>query len=187
MKRGSKTILRILQDAISRTLDFPKIIITDDFSSYKRAAKLLKYNLVHIRHIHRPPYGRMVIDIHKYEQDKLVITSVATLNDIFKFENTFITRISKKEIKLIKNKRRGRKKGSKNNRKSVNSNKGGKITKNKKRGPSNHFKIGTTYVYHYYINNERVRPLGSAPIDVAEILEVIAREFKGKCITTNIF
>ena len=68
MKRDSKTKSRILQDAISRTLDFPKMIITDDFSSYKRAVKLLKYNLVHIRHIHRPPYGRMVIDIHKYEQ-----------------------------------------------------------------------------------------------------------------------
>jgi len=112
--RDSKTITRILQDTISRTSNSPKIIITDDFSSYKRAVKLLKYDLIHIRHIHKPLYGRIVIDIHKYDKDKLVVTNMATLNDIFKFENTFITRISKKEIRLTKNKKRGRKKGSKN-------------------------------------------------------------------------
>ena len=57
------------------------------------------------------------MDIHKYEHNKLIITSVATINDIFKFENTFITRISKKEVKLTSNKKRGRKKGTKNKKK----------------------------------------------------------------------
>jgi len=112
--RDSKTISRVLQDAISRTLDPPKIIITDDFSTYKKAVKLLKYNLIHIRHIHKPPYGCIIMDIHKYKHNKLVITSVATINDICKFENTFITRTSKKEVKLTSNKKCGRKKGSKN-------------------------------------------------------------------------
>ncbi|MHA1249746.1 MAG: hypothetical protein ACTSRP_07130 [Candidatus Helarchaeota archaeon] len=62
--------------------------------------------MIHIRHIHKPPYRVIVIDIHKYEQDKLVITSVATFNDIFKFKNIFITRIPKREIRLTKNKKR---------------------------------------------------------------------------------
>jgi len=57
--RDPKIISRVLQDAISKTLEPPKIIITDDFSTYKKAVKLLKYNLVHIRHIHRPPYGHI--------------------------------------------------------------------------------------------------------------------------------
>jgi len=111
--RDSKTITRILLGVISRMSDPPKIIIIDDFSSHKKVVKLLQYDLVHIRHIHKPPYGRIVIDIHKYEKDKLVITSMATLNDIFKFENTFITRISKKEIRLTKNNKCGRKKALK--------------------------------------------------------------------------
>ena len=53
------------------------------------------------------------MDIHKYNHNKLVITSVATIDDIFKFENTFITRISKKEVKLTSNKKRGRNERSK--------------------------------------------------------------------------
>ena len=128
--RNSKTVSRVLQDAISRTLDPPKVIITDDFSTYKKAVKLLKYNLIHIRHIHRPPYERIIMDIHKYEHNKLVITSVATINDIFKFENTFITRISKKEVKLTGNKKRGRKKGTKNKKKEAKTNNPGTTIKN---------------------------------------------------------
>ena len=101
-------------------MDFPKIIIKDDFSSYKKVVKLLKHNLVHISHIHKPRYEHIIIDVYKYDQDKLVIASVATLYDIFKFENTFITRISKKEIKLIKNKKCGRK--SRNSKKCITTN-----------------------------------------------------------------
>ena len=137
--RDSKTVSRVLQDAISRTLDPPKVIITDDFSTYKKAVKLLKYNLIHIRHIHRPPYERIIMDIHKYEHNKLVITSVATINDIFKFENTFITRISKKEVKLTGNKKRGRKKGTKNKKKEAKTNNPGTIIKNKKKRPQKLF------------------------------------------------
>jgi len=43
IKRDSEAIPQILQDAISKTLDLSKITIIDDFSSHKRAVKLLKY------------------------------------------------------------------------------------------------------------------------------------------------
>jgi len=75
------------------TPDFLKIAIIDDFSTYKKAVKLLKYNLVNIRHIHKPPHRCIIMDIQKYMHDKLVITRMAILYDISKFENKFITRI----------------------------------------------------------------------------------------------
>ncbi|MHA1312161.1 MAG: hypothetical protein ACTSQO_14700 [Candidatus Helarchaeota archaeon] len=56
----------------------------------------------------------------------------------------------------------------------------------KKRDPKNYSEIGTTYAYHYYIKDNHVKPLGGTPKNVAEILEVIATKFRGKCITTNI-
>ncbi len=46
--RDSKTISRILKGAISRMFDYPKIIVIDDFSTYKKAVRLLKYNLIDI-------------------------------------------------------------------------------------------------------------------------------------------
>jgi len=42
--RDSKTITRILFGVISRMSVTPKIIITDDFSSYKKELKLLQYD-----------------------------------------------------------------------------------------------------------------------------------------------
>ncbi|MHA1251482.1 MAG: hypothetical protein ACTSRP_15940 [Candidatus Helarchaeota archaeon] len=38
------------------------MIITDDFSIYKSVASGLKRDLIHIRHIHKLPYGCIVID-----------------------------------------------------------------------------------------------------------------------------
>ncbi|MHA1271736.1 MAG: hypothetical protein ACTSPY_18255 [Candidatus Helarchaeota archaeon] len=70
---------------------------------------------------------------------------MATHNEIFKFENTFITR-SKKEIKFTKVKNGNEKKDRKNKKLDIGKNKNNDLDKSKKRGwHIENFKVGTTY------------------------------------------
>ncbi|MBD3228706.1 MAG: DDE-type integrase/transposase/recombinase [Candidatus Lokiarchaeota archaeon] len=131
--RTAKTVTRIVLEAISRLPSPPLVIITDDFSTYKRVVKNLNYDLIHVRHIHKPPYNRIIIDIIEHKSKKIITTHLATANDIFCNENTFITRMSTSKERKGKKRKRGRKKGSKN------SSKAKKKTKNshtKKKGKS---------------------------------------------------
>ncbi|MHA1756017.1 MAG: hypothetical protein ACTSVV_04550 [Promethearchaeota archaeon] len=51
-----------------------EIIISDDFSTYKKVVKLLFFDIIHIRYIHKPPYGRIVIDITKHGVRRIIIS-----------------------------------------------------------------------------------------------------------------
>ncbi|NVM29581.1 MAG: hypothetical protein HWN65_12135 [Candidatus Helarchaeota archaeon] len=111
---------------------------------------------------------------------------VATTNDIFQDENTFLVRVSESEkIKHEKGKR-GRKKGSKNGpKKEIDAEK--KLKKKpKKRGPKDPFKDAITHVYHYYKDEGRIGVLGHSNPEIAANLEALSKVFKGKCMTTNL-
>ena len=185
-KRSSGNILRVINMAISKLSSTPEIIISDDFSTYKKVVKLLGFDIIHIRHIHKPPYGRIVIDIIKHVAGRIVISHVATLNDIFLNKNVFITRETESiEVKHEKGKR-GRKKGSKNRPKRKRRDKDpGQKKPNKKRGPKNYFKKGKTRVYQYLPETNSVVPIGNDDHFIAEKLSVISGYFKGKHITSN--
>ncbi|TFF95152.1 MAG: DDE domain-containing protein [Promethearchaeota archaeon] len=116
-RRTAKVITKIVHEAILRLPQPPAIIITDDFSTYKRVVKMLNYNLIHVRHIHKNPRIHMVVDIIEHEPKKIITTHIATANDIFTNENTFLTGVSTSEEKKHVKGKRGRKKGSKNSKK----------------------------------------------------------------------
>jgi len=186
-RREADVILPIVEQAISRLKSRPPVIVTDDFSTYKRVVVRLGYDLIHVRHIHKPPYGRMVLDKIEHAPPKIRIAHVATTNDIFCNSNTFLVRMSQSEIKSPEKGKRGRKPGSK---------KGMKpqhrpphttaASKPKKRGPKNAFKEGIIQVYHYTKKAGLVCPLGGADKKVAEMLELVGHYFPEKYVTTNL-
>ncbi|MHA1372385.1 MAG: DDE-type integrase/transposase/recombinase [Promethearchaeota archaeon] len=117
--RTKGRIISMLKDVEARIGKPIPILVTDDFSTYKGVATALGQDLIHIRHVHKPPYGRMCIDLIKHDKKEVKTIHVATTNDIFKQENTFLAMVS--ESKKIKHEtgKRGRKKGSKNRPKEI--------------------------------------------------------------------
>lgn len=185
-RREADVILSIIRLAISRLKSLPPIIVSDDFSTYKNVATSLGYDLMHVRHIHKPPYNRMIMDIIHHELNTIKITHVATTNDIFCNTNTFLTRVLDSEIKIYEKGKRGRKIGGKNKpRNKRNKNKRRSNPIKKKRGPKDVFKEGITQVYHFNRNKTTIEPLGGADIKIAKYLETLGKFFIGKNVTTN--
>ncbi|MHA1784511.1 MAG: hypothetical protein ACTSVY_15895 [Candidatus Helarchaeota archaeon] len=183
LKDNILPLLELVQVRIGKKIP---VLVTDDFSVYKGVATALGHDLTHVRHVHKPPYGRVCMDLIRHEKTRVKTIHVATLNDIFEKENTFLVRVSESEkIKHEKGKR-GRKKGGKNRpkKKIVAEKKAKKIPK--KRGPKNPFKDAMTQVYHYYKDEGRVGVLGGSNPEIAANLEELLKVFKGKCITTNL-
>ncbi|MHA1783620.1 MAG: hypothetical protein ACTSVY_03760 [Candidatus Helarchaeota archaeon] len=58
--------------------------------------------------------------------------------------------------------------------------------KRKKREPKNPFKNGKTHVYHYFKDGRGVGVLGHSNPEIGTFLGELAKEFKGKCVTTNL-
>ena len=160
--------------------------MTDDFSTYKGVATGLGHDLIHVRHVHKPPFGRACIDLIRHEEKRVKTIHVATTNDIFQDENTFLVRVSESEkIKHEKGKK-GRKKGGKNRPKEEIDVEKKLKKKPKKRGPKDPFKDAITHVYHYYKDGGRIGVLGHSNPEIAANLEALSKVFKGKCMTTNL-
>ncbi len=75
----------------------------------------------------------MVVDIIEHKPKSIKVTHVATTNDIFCMDNTFLTQVSSSEEKIHEKGKRGRKKGGKNS----------KITKTKKKSKNTKKKAKT--------------------------------------------
>ncbi|MHA1283669.1 MAG: DDE-type integrase/transposase/recombinase [Promethearchaeota archaeon] len=118
-RRTSKKIQELIARAEQRLNEPVELFITDDFSAYKGAMTGLKRNVIHVRHIHQPPYGRIVVDEIEVNEREIVTTHMATTNDILLETNTFIVRISKSIKKIHEPGKRGRKKGGKNRPKEI--------------------------------------------------------------------
>jgi len=187
-KRTSNKIIELILQA-ERRLDQPvRMVITDDFSTYKGVATGLERDLIHVRHIHQPPYGRIVIDKIEIKEKEIITTHMATTNDILLDTNTFIIRISKSVKKIYETGKRGRKKGGKNRSKAVIEQEKRQKKQNKgkkKRGPKNPFKHGETHIFHYDKKEGLFLPRYRSDETVAESLQELPEVFKDKHITTN--
>ena len=113
-KRTAENIYKIISKAIDKLRYFPEIIVSDDFSTYKKVAKMLNRDIIHIRHIHKGLRYHIIIDAIKHEKDKIVIRHIATTNDIFKGENVFMTRESNTMEKKRGKGKKGRKREPEN-------------------------------------------------------------------------
>ena len=187
-KRTSDKIIEIILRAERRLNQPVGMLITDDFSTYKGVATGLKRDLIHVRHIHQPPYGRIVIDKIEIKEKEIVTTHIATTNDILIETNTFIVRIYKSVKKIYETGKIGRKKGSKNRSKAVIEQEKRQKERNKgkkKRGPKNPFKHGETHIFHYDKKEGLFLPRYRSDETVAESLQELHELFKDKHITTN--
>jgi len=186
--RTSDKIIELVKRAERRIEGSLGILITDDFSAYKGVATGLKRDLIHVRHIHKPPYGRVVIDKIEIKGKKIITTHIATSNDILVQTNTFLVRISQSVKRIHEKGKRGRKKGSKNRPKKVIEREKRQKQKQKgkrKPGPKNPFKHGEIHVYHYDAKMGLVHPKYGSDERIVKYLETLNSIFKDKHITTN--
>ena len=184
--RTKDRIIAILKQAQARIRKNIPILVTDDFSTYKGVATGLGYDLIHVRHVHKPPYGRICIDLIRHSKKYVKTIHAATLNDIFQHENTFLVRVSESQKIKYETGKRGRKRGGTNRSKELISAEKKRKRKRKKRGPKNPFKHGKTHVYHYFKDERGIGVLGHSNPEIGTSLGELAKVFKGKCVTTNL-
>ncbi len=117
-KRTREKILEIVKDCADRLLYGLQLLISDGFRVYMSVARALKVNLTHVRHIHKPPYGRIIIEIYSYTEFEVSKTIFKTTNEITAKYGWFIGQI-KTTKESIGKKKRGRKRGGKNRPKHI--------------------------------------------------------------------
>jgi len=184
--RKKERIISILLRAQARIGKPIPILVTDDFSIYKGAATGLGYDLIHVRHVHQPPYGRICIDLIRHDEKQVKTIHIATLNDIFQHENTFLVRVSESTKTKYETGRRGRKQGGKNRPKKITAEEKIRKRKRRKRGPKNPYKDAETHVYHYFKDEGGIGVWAHSNPEIGVTLEALAKVFKGKCVTTNL-
>ena len=184
-KRTAENIYKIISKAIDKLRYFPEIIVSDDFSTYKKVAKMLNRDIIHIRHIHKGLRYHIIIDAIKHEKDKIVIRHIATTNDIFKGENVFMTRESNTIEKKRGKGKKGRKREPENKIRSR-TRQTENESKKTKRGGKNYFKKGVPYLYRYRVGANTVSPVWNDNDYTVEILGIVSKYFNRKSITSNI-
>jgi len=187
-QRKKDKILELFKKAEQRLGKKVKIFITDDFSAYKGVATDLGRNIIHVRHIHQPPYGRIVVDMIEHREKEIVICHYATIFDILIDTNTFIVQISETVKKIHKKGKQGRPQGSKNRPKEIieEAKRQKEEQKDqKKRGPKDPFKDAETHVYHYDKKEGLFLPMYESDETFIECLQELLRVFGNKHITTN--
>lgn len=133
--RKKNTLEGIMNRAKERLSGPIDVLVSDDFSPYTGIAQEFGHDIIHVRHIHKPPFGRAIISNIKHTADKLIITNAATYTNILDSTNMFYTRVTtfikNKPVQDRENnnidkpnevgvkKKQGRPKGSKNRPKSV--------------------------------------------------------------------
>jgi transposase-like protein len=139
--RAKDTLQRIIDRARARLPAPIELLVTDGLSQYIGIAQEFGHDLVHVRHIHKPPFGRVVITTIRHTPTKIISTHAATYTNILDSTNMFYSRVTTTEktlplkdradglqkeshpesLKETKRKkgRRGRPKGSKNRPKAV--------------------------------------------------------------------
>ncbi len=168
------------------------MIVTDDFNSYQGVVLALRTNIVHVRCVHKPPYGRVVIDIVKWEGNIAHYTTAATISDVLKARNTFLARVTMHNKKIRRpGVKRGHPKGTKNRPRAVTAaEKRQKATQYDptagKSGRKNYTRSGSVHVFHYDPKGGMVEPWGGSDNRVAEMFTQLLAIFANKCITTNL-
>ncbi|WP_457559055.1 hypothetical protein [Candidatus Harpocratesius sp.] len=83
-KRTKENIIDIVKDCANRLLYGLQLLVSDGFQVYVGVARALNKNLTHIRHIHKSPYRRIIIEVYSYDQFHVTKTSFKTTNEITK-------------------------------------------------------------------------------------------------------
>jgi len=187
-QRKKEKILELFKKAEQRLGKEVKIFMTDDFSVYKGVATGLERDIIHVRHIHKPPHGRIVVDMIDHREKEIVTRHYATTFDILVDTNTFIVQVSESVKKIHKKEKRGRPKGSKNRLKEVIEEEKRQKEEEKgekKKGPKDPFKDAETHVYHYDKEKGLFLPMYESDETFVECLLVLLSVFGNKHITTN--
>lgn len=188
--RDQETLIRMMHKIEAHLDTSIPIFATDGLSTYKGVALALHHDLIHIRHIHAPPYGRIEIDAIKLlaVPGKVEVTTISTMNDIFHHGGVFLARVQKKTHSTLNPppKKRGRKRGGKNRPKEVI--KAEKVQKEQnpgKRGRLKKMNDNPVLVFKVDKRNGCIQPWGEGGQDAANILTSLYHVFGEKCITTN--
>jgi hypothetical protein len=186
--RKKEKILELFKKAEQRLGKEVKLFATDDFSAYKGVANGLGRDIIHVRHIHKPPHGRIVVDVIEHREKEIVTHHYATAFDILVDTNTFIVQVSESVKKIHKKGKRGRPKGSKNRPKEVIEEEKRQKEEEKgqkKRGPKDPFKDAETHVYHFDKEEGLFLPMYESDETFVECLQELLSVFGNKHITTN--
>ncbi len=189
--RDQETLTKMVLNAEAQ-LDSPiNVFLSDGLTTYKGVALSFGHDLIHIRHIHQPPYGRLEISAiqHLSKPGSVKIQTLETTNDIFQNGGCFLVRVNERIISYLNPppKKRGRKAGGKNRPQRVILNeKRQKMNDPKKRGRPK--KELNSPVHVFYLNKEKgcIQAWGNSSQDAANILTKLHHIFDQKCITTNL-
>jgi len=84
INRNSNTIRKVVKKAIKINGKNPKVIATDGFSSYTKVIRNLSFDVIHVRHIHKPPFNRITIEFKEMnENGELDLVKLHCTNEIF--------------------------------------------------------------------------------------------------------
>ncbi len=189
--RSVDILLPHFRNAIKRMKRGVEVIVTDDFTTYQAVVRLLEVDITHVRCVHKPLFGRVIIDVVKWEGPVAHYTTAATTSDVLREGNTFLARVTKHDKKKsTPGGKRGRKEGPKNRPKEVIAAEKAEKAKlkeesPKKRGRKNNTKEGEVHVFHHDPKGGQVVPRYGSDPKVASALTQLLAYFAGKCITTN--
>jgi transposase-like protein len=185
--RKGSIILEHLWRVVNRLRRGLLVLVTDDLSTYKGVAFDLGKDVIHVRHVHKPPYNRIVVDTITWEGNVAHYTTAATASEVVKGTNAFIAMVSYRDRTRCETGRRGRKPGGKNRPKPViaREKKDREKRGRRKRGPADAFKKGMPNVYYFDGKEGSVAPWGQGDPVVAASFSTLAKVFEKRCITTN--
>lgn len=98
--RKNKVIKALIHKCASKLEHGMKFLISDGFGGYQKVAREWGEDIIHIKHIHSPPYGWAIIDIHHYDHSAWYCASLRLRNDIFVETNGFLTEVYIKKENL---------------------------------------------------------------------------------------
>lgn len=190
-KRDFETILKIVRDCQNRLCSPLEILITDGFPVYQAVAEAIGRNIIHIQHIHKPPYGRIEIDIYSYKRKDLTITTVKTTNEITRVGGYFLARVTDKRKSFKGGKKRGRKPGTPNRSKNVirNERKQKELEKKKRGRPPGVKRPTSESEIHAFFHDKlrgRVKAAKGSSELVAAMFGTVFKQFRNVSITTNL-
>lgn len=181
------SLIKSFEDITKKKLG---VLVSDGFRGYQGAVYRLDHDIIHVRHIHKPPYGRLSIESYKIEPQKVLVQVIETQNDILNYEGPFLAQISSKIKPRFGPKKRGRKAGGKNRPKEVIiAEKEEKKISNGKRGRP----LGTQTqrkkkyetVFYHHLSFGLVTCYHENDIQYLKIFHRLCKYFSGKYITTN--
>jgi len=70
------------------------ILVTDGLNQYVGIAQEFGYDLIHARHIHKRPFGRVIISTIRHTSTKIIMTHAATYTTILDSTNMFYARVT---------------------------------------------------------------------------------------------